>query len=283
MTSTAAALDCEVVLTQGGALAMRDRVSGEVMHPIVGPQAEAESLYLAPSRLRERLLSPAPTPLVLFDVGLGAGSNAIFAWQASEALGKDARRLEIVSFDRSPAALARALEPEHAAAFGLRGRAGEAAAAVLGAGCHETARTRWRLRLGELPATLSGEPEGCAEVVFWDPFSLRTNPTLWTCSAFRALWGRCGEGVSVHTYSGATAVRSALLLAGFAVGEGEPSAAGKRTTCAARESRNLACPLDRRWLERLTRSSAPFPPDAPPNALELVRELPQFKARGGGV
>jgi queuine tRNA-ribosyltransferase len=99
---------------------------------------------------------------------------------------------------------------------------------------------------------------------------------LWTCAAFRALELCCRESVSVHTYSGATATRSALLLAGFAVGEGEPTAAGRRTTCAARDARNLTRPLDRRWLARLTRSSAALPPDAPPNALELIRELPQF-------
>jgi queuine tRNA-ribosyltransferase len=158
----------------------------------------------------------------------------------------------------------------------LNGRAGEVAAAVAREGLHETLRTRWRLRLGELPATLSCEAEGRAEIVFWDPFSLRANPTLWTCAAFQALKLCCRESVSVHTYSGATAVRSALLLAGFSVGEGEPTAVGKRTTCAALEMRSLARPLDRRWLERLTRSSAPLPPDAPPNALELIGELPQF-------
>lgn len=269
-------LDCEVVRTQAGAWAMRDRVSGEVMHPIVGPRAEAEALYLGPSRLCDRLLGASSSPLVLFDVGLGAGSNAVFARQASEALSGDARRLEIVSFDRSLAALERALEPEHAAAFGLAGEAGEIAAMLARDGACETPRTRWRLRLGELPATLSGEAEARAEVVFWDPFSPRANPTLWTCSAFRALARCCHEDVSVHTYSGATSVRAALLLAGFAVGEGEPSAAGKRTTCAAFAARSLARPLDRRWFARLTRSTAPLPPDAPADALELIRALPQF-------
>lgn len=269
-------LDCEVVLTDRGALAMRDRISGEVMHPIVGPRAEAESLYVGPSNLRERLLRTSDeTPLVLFDVGLGAASNAIFAWRVREALGRDARRLEIVSFDRSLAALERALEPAHVSAFGLSGAAGEAAATLIRDGVHETSGTRWRVQLGELPGTLAAEPAASAEIVFWDPFSLRQNPGLWTYSAFRALQPRCRESVTLHTYSGATAVRSALLLAGFAVGEG-PSAAGKRTTCAARDARNLSEPLARRWLERLTRSSAPLPPDAPANALELIRNLPQF-------
>jgi queuine tRNA-ribosyltransferase len=47
-------------------------------------------------------------------------------------------------------------------------------------------------------------------------------------------------------------------------------------TVAALEPAELEQPLDRRWLERLARSTAPFPPDAPADALERVRALPQF-------
>lgn len=269
-------LDCEVVVTRGGAPAMRDRITGEVMHPIVGPRAEAESLYISPSRLRERLLAYRPQPLCLFDVGLGAGSNAIAAWQVSEALDENARRLEIISFDQSLAGLACALEPAHRAAFDLDGRAGQAAGFLLRHQHYDTPRTRWRVQLGELPTTLLRESEGIAEVVFWDPFSPRANPNLWNLAAFRTLISRCGPHMSLHTYSGATAMRSALLLAGFAVGEGEPTTVGKRTTCAARDVKALAHPLDYRWLARLTRSSAGLPPDAPANALHFIRTAPQF-------
>ena len=56
--------DHEVVTTRSGARAMRDRATGQVMHPVVGPLAEAEALYVAPSRLAERLLAPSVAPLV---------------------------------------------------------------------------------------------------------------------------------------------------------------------------------------------------------------------------
>ncbi|HEY5961111.1 MAG TPA: MnmC family methyltransferase [Polyangiaceae bacterium] len=269
-------LDCEVVVTRGGARAMRDRLTGEVMHPIVGPRAEAESLYVDASRLRDRLLTFEPKPLCLFDVGLGAGSNAIAAWQLSEALDDSARQLEIVSFDQSLAALVCALEPAHREAFGLDGPAGEAARSLVGEGRHSTRRTHWRLQLGALPETLLREPAGVADIVFWDPFSPSANPKLWSYYAFRTLYERSGPHVSLHTYSGATAIRSALLLAGFAVGEGEPTPSGKRTTRAARDVKELIRPLDRRWLARLSRSSAGLPSDAPANAIESIRMAPQF-------
>lgn len=269
-------LDCEVVLTTSGASAMRDRLSGEVMHPVVGPEREAERLYLGPSRLAQRLREPATQPLLLLDVGLGAGSNAIAAWSSSERRSAVGRPLDIVSFDRSTSALELAAAPEHRAAFGLEGGAGSAARALLQRSLAVGLVTRWRLRLGELPATLLLERAETADVVFWDPFSPSANPELWTWQAFRELRRLCRAGATVHTYSGATSTRSALLLAGFAVGVGEVIGPGKAATVAATRVADLKQPLDRRWLERLTRSSAPFPADAPGDALERIRVLTQF-------
>ena len=103
----------EIVRTRGGALAMRSLADGEVMHPGVGPLVEAEQLYVRQSRLRERLFAKDGAELdrlVLFDVGLGAGSNALAARAASEELPAGAARLELVSFERDFGAIELALE-----------------------------------------------------------------------------------------------------------------------------------------------------------------------------
>ena len=270
--------DCEVVVTRGGARAMLDRRVGEVMHPVVGPAIEATRLYVGPSRLAARLAAGGGEPLVLFDVGLGAGSNAIAAWRLAEGLPGSARPLTIVSFERSLDPLALALRPEHADSFGLAGAAGAAARALLERGEHTTARTRWRLVVGELPDTLAGEPAGAADVVFWDPYSARHNPGLWSLAAFTALRRCCRPGVTLHTYSGATATRAALLLAGFVVGVGDESGEQRAGTCAALRGEDLVRPLDLRWLARLSRSSAAFPADAPADALARISRHPQFAA-----
>lgn len=269
------ALDCEVVTTRAGAQAVRDRITGELMHPVVGPQVEAERLYLSPSRLAERLAVEGE-PLVLLDVGLGAGSNALAAWKLSEAR-TSGRVLEIVSFDRSLDALALAIADEHAESFGFVGASRAAARAILERREHEAVRTRWRCIVGTLPDTLGELPDAAADVVFWDPFSPKANPQLWTMRAFRALRRVCRAGATVHTYSGATATRSALLLAGFAVGVGPETGANKSATFAATDARDVLAPLDARWLERIARSSAPFPADAPPDALDRVRTAEQFR------
>jgi queuine tRNA-ribosyltransferase len=266
----------EVVLTRSGALAMLDRRSGEVMHPIGGPLLESERLYVAASGLAQRLSIAGREPLRLLDVGLGAGSNASAAIRLRQALAVDARRLEIVSIDRSLEAFQLALAPDNAAAFGWVGAARGAACALAADGVHVSAAIEWRLHVADVLEALAREPAASVDVVFWDPFSPAANPELWTLAAFTALRRVCRAGSTVHTYSGATAVRSALLLAGFRVGVGEKIAEGKQATVAALDPARLAQPLDARWLERLGRSSAPFPSDAPPDALARVCAHPQF-------
>jgi queuine tRNA-ribosyltransferase len=267
----------EVVRTREGAPAMLDRGTGEVMHPIVGPLVEAAALYIGPCRLADRLAVPASEPLLLLDVGLGAGSNAIAAWHVSEGMPSAARRLEIISFDRTLEPMAVALGSEHAGAFGFDVRASAAGHDLLARGQHETPRTRWRVRLADLLDSLGAEPPESADIVFWDPFSPRASPALWSVAAFTALRRLCRAQATVHTYSAATAVRSALLLAGFAVGLG-PAAPGRQpqTTVAAVDPTQLAAPLDRRWLDRLARSSAGFASDAPADALAKIGRMPQF-------
>jgi queuine tRNA-ribosyltransferase len=266
----------EIVQTSEGAAAVRDRVVGEVMHPVIGPTAESEQLYVAQSRLAARLTERG-APLVLFDVGLGAASNALAALRAARAAPPGARRLELVSFERDLGALSLATSDEGAARLGLSGEDLAAARAILATGRHQEAAAGWRLVEGDALEALAREPAR-ADLVFWDPFSPKQNPALWTAAAFRAVRLRCAPGATLFTYSTATAVRSALLLAGFFVGAGDASGPKAETTAAATSRDDLVRPLDARWLARLARSSSPFPADASADALELIRAHPQFTA-----
>ncbi len=264
----------EIVTTSSGAPAVLDRAAGEVMHPVIGATAEAERLYVAQSRLAERL-AEGRGPLVLFDVGLGAGSNALAALRAARAAPEGARGLDVVSFDRDTGALALAATDAGAARLGLDEADLRSVRDLLASARHEERRLRWRLVLGDALATLPSEA-ALADVVFWDPFSPKQNPELWRVRAFSALRARCAPRATAFTYSTATAVRSALLLAGFFVGVGDASGPKEQTTAAAADPADLARPLDRRWLERLARSSAGLPADAPADALERIRAHPQF-------
>lgn len=267
----------EIVRTRSGALAVRSLSAGEVMHPGVGPLVEAEQLYVRQSRLAERLRAAEAPRLVLFDIGMGAASNAIAALAESECAPPSAARLELISFERDSGALRMALSQP--AAFGLQGAFGEGARALLGRGRYETPRTCWRLEDGDALAALVRQIAR-PDIVFWDPFSPRVNPALWTVAAFAQVRRKAGPRCTLFTYSASTAVRVALLLAGWAVGVGEGIGDKAATTAAAVRTEDLACPLDRRWLARLSLPKAPLPSDAPEDAVKRVAAAPQFSVAG---
>src|SRR3954469_15662298 len=101
--------DFELVTLRNGTRAVRHRGHGEVMHPSVGPWLEACALYVEQSRLAERLQAAGP-PLRVWDVGLGAGTNAVAALTCARELGARQRReLRIVSFEIDLAPLRLAL------------------------------------------------------------------------------------------------------------------------------------------------------------------------------
>jgi queuine tRNA-ribosyltransferase len=264
----------EIVTTSSGAPSVRDAQAGEVMHPVIGAEVESERLYVAQSRLAERLLGAGPA-LVLFDVGLGAAGNAMAAIRAARVAPPGRRPLAVVSFERELGALALACSDEGVRRLGWSADEAEAARALLRDGRHEEPGLTWELRPGDALERLDAEPLR-ADVVFWDPFSPKVDGPLWTAGAFACLAARCAPGAALFTYSTATSVRSALLLAGFAVGHGDASGPKEETTAAALPPALPARPLDARWLTRLRRSSAPFPTDAPGDALRRISALPQF-------
>ncbi len=261
----------EVVRTRKGMLAMRSLVAGEVMHPGVGPLVEAEELYVRQSRLRERLRESRR--LVLFDVGMGAGSNALAARRAAMAAAAGSAVLDLISFERDLGALSLALTS--AEAFGLEGEPGEAARTLLATGKHETGRVHWQLRRGDLLEMLAVEALK-ADVVFWDPFSPKANPELWTVAAFAAIRRVAGPRCTLYTYSASTTVRLALIFAGWAVGVGNSIGEKAATTAAAVDVTLLERPLDRRWLGRLARPDLRLPEDAPADAVKCAMAAPQF-------
>jgi len=163
-------------------------------------------------------------------------------------------------------------QPVH---FALEGESGQAARALLAHGRHETARTCWRLDHGDLRQAIACEP--ClADIVFWDPFSPKVNPDLWTIATFAAVRRVANARCTLYTYSASTAVRCALLLAGWAVGVGESIGEKASTTAAAVVATDLAQPLDRPWLARLSRPDVPLPSDAPVDFVARISAMPQF-------
>ena len=260
----------ELTKNRNGTTSLRELKSGEVMHSSVGPREEATLLYIEQSKIKQHLLASPGSgsePLILWDVGLGAATNALAALQcrreAAPQTNLTARALHVLSFENDISGLRLALENAQDFPFfdGLQ----DAVASLLANGSwnDEKGGLHWQLFNGEFHDHAPACP--APELIFFDFYSPKTVPHLWNVATFELLYGACtprlaqGLGSTLYTYSASTRVRVALLLAGFYVGFGHNTGAKNDTTVAATRLKDLERPLDARWLERLQRSHEPFP------------------------
>lgn len=267
----------EVITLKTGERAIRQTLHGEVMHPAVGPWAEANGLYVEQTRLAERLCAPQKGPLRILDVGLGGAANATAALSCAAAIGPDRRPLEMVSLENSLEPLRLSLsEPE---GFPFLKPFRTACQSLLENGEWQGPGVHWRLLQGDALESLPTLSPGF-ELIFFDPFSPSTHPAMWTVETFRAIRHLCNQEAVLATYSAATPTRVTLLLAGFFVGKGRAIGFKSETTVAALSRAGLESPLDARWLERWRRSSARAPHGRPLAETEVqeIENHPQWRA-----
>src|SRR5690242_8469410 len=97
-------------LEREGFASIRQISSGEIMHLRSSPIEEARKLYVEQSGLAQ-LLARSETPVVLWDVGLGAAANAMAAIECYEqrAANRVLPPLTIISFENDLDSFALAL------------------------------------------------------------------------------------------------------------------------------------------------------------------------------
>ena len=105
----------QLVRLNNGICSVRSLVDAETFHPVVGPVAEAEALYVKQLQLRERLQNHAGE-FVIWDVGLGAAANALAVLRATRDI---VCQIRIFSFDHTLEPLEFALK--HASELGYFG------------------------------------------------------------------------------------------------------------------------------------------------------------------
>ena len=294
----------QLVRLANGAHSLRSLADGETFHPVVGPVAEAEALYVRQLKLRERATcrqhlagengtrqrdagGTLADEFVIWDVGLGAGGNVLTALRNLADL---QATVHVVSFDQTLDALRFALE--HAAELQfptgfetqINGLLNEREVSF----AHGALRVRWEVRLGDFPALLASKETNlpAPHAVFFDAYSPAKNAGMWTLPLFENLFRRLDppRPCSLATYSRSTIPRVTLLLAGFFVGAGDGVAEKEETTVAANTLDLIARPLDQRWLKRARASHSAEPLHgntyqcAPlaPETWERLRAHPQF-------
>jgi hypothetical protein len=275
-----------------GAWSVHSLAERETFHPVVGPVAEAEALYVKQLRLCDRMRAQ-PGEFVVWDVGLGAGANALTVLRAARDIDCTIR---LVSFDHTIEPLCFALH--HAATLGYFGDYQSCAQHLVPhhrvSFTRDRQRVEWQLHLTDFPALLSQESRvesresragaACAQssilssppsvlrpppsvplpaphAILFDAFSPATNPAMWTQSLFTNLFRHLDPArpCAMPTYSRSTMLRVSLLLAGFYVGAGHATGEKEETTMAANMLDFIAEPLDRQWLTRARRSNSAEP------------------------
>jgi len=275
--------DYEVQFSSQGFASIAQKSSGEVMHSVIDPNKEAQELYVEQSRIIERLESGEE--LVLWDVGMGAATNVmavIHAYEKSVEQGKKLAALKIISFENDLDSLRLATDQQnyfkhlrHSAPHGILEQA---------KWISKKSPIAWELLEGDF-STKFLEAEK-ASIIFFDPFSHKTNPSLWELKLMEKLFSYFKDNdIEIYTYSASTAVRSTLLAAGFFVAKGRPTGPKEETTIALtplslesrrRSSWNL---LGKEWLDRWERSDAKYPLGVKNAAqyLDIILAHSQFK------
>jgi queuine tRNA-ribosyltransferase len=102
------------------------------------------------------------------------------------------------------------------------------------------------------------------DLIFFDPFSFKTDSALWTLQAFRELAQVCSQKpAELFTYTYSTSVRAAMLAAGFYVAKGRGTGPKAETTIAL-SALAAALPhehslLGTEWLAKWQRSESQAP------------------------
>ncbi len=296
--------DYEVHFNPKGFASIKQISSGEIMHSVNPPAEEANRLYVEQSGLAQRLLKNSQAngaeDLVVWDVGLGAASNAMAAVRCFEqVLGETnieqggagrtggLRHLHLISFecDLDPLALAYKNNRNFPHLFhGAPARLLEKRRWE-----HSSGLCTWELFHGDFLELF--KTARVPDIVFFDPFSAKTDRSFWTYQTFLMLYEYFqGADTALYTYSTSTAVRAALLAAGFLVGNGVGTGPKEATTvaftsvAAHARHRNAPALLGPEWLQRWHRSGSRFPRGLAeadqPGFCDKIENHPQFSIPG---
>ena len=188
-----------LVTVASGATSLRSNEHGETFHPVIGPMAEARALHVAGSRIVGRA-GECARPFVIWDVGLGAGANAIAVLEAL-AEAKCPARVELHSFDCTAEPLEFALH--HATELGYLAPWRKSVELLLKNDRAAVGNVDWHFHRGDFRDLVRAGSEDHAgrhtatwksplpvspDAILYDPYSPESNPGMWTLEHFTRLY-----------------------------------------------------------------------------------------------
>lgn len=277
----------ELVRLASGVHSVRSRAEGETFHPVVGPVAEAQELYVKQLHLPARIKA-SKREFVIWDVGLGAAANVLTVIEAA----KDAEtRVRVLSFDHTLEPLRFAIRHAEELAYPQPFAAQLTELADARRACFRfgSLEIDWTVNVGDFPTALaSSEAHGWdkPDAILFDAFSPAKNPAMWTLPLFHRIYELLEpkRPCAMPTYSRSTMLRVTLLLAGFFVGAGQAIAEKEETTIAANDLALIDRPLGKDWLKRARNSTCAEPLREPAytrapiseSGWEALQKHPQF-------
>ena len=224
--------DYEIVKQDAGFHSIRHIKSGEIMHSVTDPIIEAKALYITQSEIPRMLDLIAEDELVIWDVGLGAGTNAmaaVFECEKIYAENNFQKGIRIISFEKDLDSLR--LTVKNPSLFHHVRHSAPASILKNGSWRSEKYNIEWTLIEGDFLEHF--EEIQKPHCIFYDPFSLNTDGPLWSYNIFKRIYNHCGNRpAKLFTYSSSTMVRGALLAAGFYTGSGAGTGPKTETTAA---------------------------------------------------
>lgn len=253
--------------TEDGSFTFFSEAFGEAFHSRLGARAEAFEKFAQVTRLAvlaQQFVESNSPPICLLDVCYGLGYNTAAALETLWAANPDCR-VKVIALELDPTVPQAAIAPDLLAIWSPPVQAALRAIAQQSEFC--TSQLQARLLIGDARQTIQQVVvQGFqADAIFFDPFSPRRCPQLWTVEFFAQV-AKCLSATGIlATYSRSASVRAAMRAAGLHIGNIPLPAGGDRRshewsqgTIAAWSPDNLP-PLSQMEQEHLqTRAAVPY-------------------------
>ena len=216
-----------IVQTGDGSYTFYSPDYDETYHSSSGALQEAFSKFCEPCKISELAQRGA---INILDIGFGLGYNLLSALHMARRV-NSACTIKITSLEKevlSPQTLNSIIVPQEysedyelvkKAAYSLR---------------YEENNIKIMLLEGDARKTIR-KLINQYDAVFFDPFSVKKNPEMWSVEFFREIGKRKTDEARLATYSASTPVRCGLIEAGFMIGPAPGDGIKKEGTLASKK------------------------------------------------
>jgi len=241
--------------TDDGSVTFWNPAFKEHYHSRLGAVSEARSKFIEPAELAARL---GQGDLRLLDICFGMGYNTLAACELAESAQAGVLSVTALEIDIHVIRAAAAAVSTPAGSI-LDWRAVVGALAVNGSwrGKFSSIRLLHGDARDKLDAAAAAA--GSFDIIFLDAFSTQRNAELWTLDFFSRIRAYTGARGVLLTYCAALPVRSALMQAGFYVGETLPAGRLRGGTIAAVCAADICMPVPDEELQLIQGSNRALP------------------------